>query len=84
MTTGAQTLAAIAQQHPVAATKPGPTVANIFGETLRPVNDEVSIIEALPFLSPKIGILWQVYPCEGLVIDFPSKEPISSDDDGKE
>uniref|UniRef100_A0A915L820 Uncharacterized protein n=1 Tax=Romanomermis culicivorax TaxID=13658 RepID=A0A915L820_ROMCU len=68
MTTGAQTLAAIAQQQPV---------ANAFGETLRAINDEVSIIEASAFpmataqRSPKIGVLCKVHPCGGLVINFP-------------
>uniref|UniRef100_A0A915HQ36 Uncharacterized protein n=1 Tax=Romanomermis culicivorax TaxID=13658 RepID=A0A915HQ36_ROMCU len=49
MRTGAQTLATIAQQQPVAAAKLPPPVANAFGETLRAVNDDVSIIEASPF-----------------------------------
>uniref|UniRef100_A0A915HQ68 Uncharacterized protein n=1 Tax=Romanomermis culicivorax TaxID=13658 RepID=A0A915HQ68_ROMCU len=87
-TTGAQMLAAIAQQQPVAAVTNSRTeVANTFGETLRSINNDISIIEALPFpmatalQSPKIGVLREVYPCRGLVIDFPSKEPISSEDD---
>uniref|UniRef100_A0A915L957 Uncharacterized protein n=1 Tax=Romanomermis culicivorax TaxID=13658 RepID=A0A915L957_ROMCU len=80
-TTGAQTLAAIAQQQPV---------TNAFGETLRAVNDDVSIIEMLPFptatapRSPKIGILREVHPCGGLVIDFRGEDPVSSDDDDEE
>uniref|UniRef100_A0A915HPP9 Uncharacterized protein n=1 Tax=Romanomermis culicivorax TaxID=13658 RepID=A0A915HPP9_ROMCU len=59
-TTGAQTLAAIAQQQPVAAVKLPPTVPNAFRETLRAINDDVSIIKASPFptatalRSPKI------------------------------
>uniref|UniRef100_A0A915IG23 Uncharacterized protein n=1 Tax=Romanomermis culicivorax TaxID=13658 RepID=A0A915IG23_ROMCU len=70
---GAQTLAAIAQQQPVATTKLPPTVANIFRETLRAINNNVSIIEASPFPtatasgSPKIGVLRKVH----LVMDFP-------------
>uniref|UniRef100_A0A915JKD3 Uncharacterized protein n=1 Tax=Romanomermis culicivorax TaxID=13658 RepID=A0A915JKD3_ROMCU len=62
-TAGAQTLVAIAQQQPVAALKPPPPVANTFGETLRTINNNVSDIEASPFLmatapwSPKIGVL---------------------------
>uniref|UniRef100_A0A915KJE5 Uncharacterized protein n=1 Tax=Romanomermis culicivorax TaxID=13658 RepID=A0A915KJE5_ROMCU len=69
-TTGAQRLAAISQQQPV---------ANAFGETLCAVNDDVSIIEASPFLmatapqSLKIGVLREVHPCGGLVIDFPAR-----------
>uniref|UniRef100_A0A915KS16 Uncharacterized protein n=1 Tax=Romanomermis culicivorax TaxID=13658 RepID=A0A915KS16_ROMCU len=84
---GAQRLVAIAQQQPVTATTNSlMEVANAFGETLRPVNDNVSIIEASPFLmatallSPKIGVLCEVHPCGGLVIHFPGEEPISSDD----
>uniref|UniRef100_A0A915I1H3 Secreted protein n=1 Tax=Romanomermis culicivorax TaxID=13658 RepID=A0A915I1H3_ROMCU len=90
MTTGAQTLAMIAQQQPVAALKPPLLVANTFGETLCAVNDDVSIIEASPFRmvtalrSPKICILCEVHPCGGLVIDFPGEELISCDYDGKE
>uniref|UniRef100_A0A915KVJ3 Uncharacterized protein n=1 Tax=Romanomermis culicivorax TaxID=13658 RepID=A0A915KVJ3_ROMCU len=89
--TGAQTLAAIAQQHPVVAATNLPTeVANAFGELLRAVNDDIRIIEASPFQtttapqSPKIGILHEVHPCGGLVIDFPGKEPILSDDNDEE
>uniref|UniRef100_A0A915JBJ8 Uncharacterized protein n=1 Tax=Romanomermis culicivorax TaxID=13658 RepID=A0A915JBJ8_ROMCU len=78
MMTGAQTLAAV--QSP----------QNIFGETLRAVNDNVSVIETSRFLtataqrSPKIGVLGKVHPCGGLVINFPGEEPISSDDDDEE
>uniref|UniRef100_A0A915IHE2 Uncharacterized protein n=1 Tax=Romanomermis culicivorax TaxID=13658 RepID=A0A915IHE2_ROMCU len=88
--TGAQTLAAIAQQQSVAATKPSPPVANTFGETLRAINDDVRVIKASPFptatapQSPTIGILREVHPCRGLVIDFPGEEPILSDDDDEE
>uniref|UniRef100_A0A915K725 Uncharacterized protein n=1 Tax=Romanomermis culicivorax TaxID=13658 RepID=A0A915K725_ROMCU len=85
---GAQTLAAIAQQQPLAAPTNLPTeVANTLEETLRTVNDVISIIEASPFLtttapwSPKIGVLRKNHPCRGLVINFPGKELISSDDD---
>uniref|UniRef100_A0A915J7E6 Uncharacterized protein n=1 Tax=Romanomermis culicivorax TaxID=13658 RepID=A0A915J7E6_ROMCU len=80
-TTGAQTQAAIAQQQPV---------ANAFAEMLRAVNDDVSIIEASPFpmatvpQSLKIGVLCDVHPCGGLVIDFPREDPVLSDDDDKE
>uniref|UniRef100_A0A915L925 Uncharacterized protein n=1 Tax=Romanomermis culicivorax TaxID=13658 RepID=A0A915L925_ROMCU len=90
MTTGAQTLAVIAQQQPVAAVKLPPSVANAFGETLHAINDDVSIIEALPFQmatapwSPKIGVLRKVHPCGGLVINFPREELISSGDDDEE
>uniref|UniRef100_A0A915L6H9 Uncharacterized protein n=1 Tax=Romanomermis culicivorax TaxID=13658 RepID=A0A915L6H9_ROMCU len=89
-TTGAQTLAAIAQQQPVAAAKVRPQVANPYGETLRTVSNDVSVIEASPFpmattpQSLKIGVLHEVHPCGGLVIDFPSEEPISSDNDDEE
>uniref|UniRef100_A0A915JAC8 Uncharacterized protein n=1 Tax=Romanomermis culicivorax TaxID=13658 RepID=A0A915JAC8_ROMCU len=81
MTTEAQTLAVIAQQQ---------LVANTFGETLHAVNDDVSIIEASPFpratalRSPKIGVLCEVHPCRGLVIDFPREDLVSSDDDDEE
>uniref|UniRef100_A0A915KI44 Uncharacterized protein n=1 Tax=Romanomermis culicivorax TaxID=13658 RepID=A0A915KI44_ROMCU len=81
MRTGAQTLAAIAQQQPV---------ANAFGEPLRAINDVVSITEASPFptatvsRSPKIGVLREVLPCGGLIIDFPGEDPVSSDDDDDE
>uniref|UniRef100_A0A915KYV2 Uncharacterized protein n=1 Tax=Romanomermis culicivorax TaxID=13658 RepID=A0A915KYV2_ROMCU len=80
--TGAQTLAAIAQQQPVAVAKSPTKVTNAFGETLRALNDYVSIIEASPFptatapQTPKIGVLCEVHPCRGLVIDFPGEEPI--------
>uniref|UniRef100_A0A915KQE7 Uncharacterized protein n=1 Tax=Romanomermis culicivorax TaxID=13658 RepID=A0A915KQE7_ROMCU len=81
MTTGAQTPGAIAQQQPV---------INAFGETLRAINDDISIIEAWPFRtatalwSLKIGVLCEVHPCRGLVIDFPREDPVSSDDDHEE
>uniref|UniRef100_A0A915JDA9 Uncharacterized protein n=1 Tax=Romanomermis culicivorax TaxID=13658 RepID=A0A915JDA9_ROMCU len=87
---GVQTLSAIAQQQPMATTKLSPPVANAFGETLRAVNDDVSIMEASPFSmattqrSPKIGVLREVHLCRGLVIDFPSENPVSSDNDDKE
>uniref|UniRef100_A0A915I5K0 Uncharacterized protein n=1 Tax=Romanomermis culicivorax TaxID=13658 RepID=A0A915I5K0_ROMCU len=90
MTTGTQTLAAIVQQQPVSAARSLTKVANAFRERLRAVNDNVSIIEASPFptptapQSPKIGVLREVHLCGGLVIDFPSEEPISSNDDNKE
>uniref|UniRef100_A0A915HPA6 Uncharacterized protein n=1 Tax=Romanomermis culicivorax TaxID=13658 RepID=A0A915HPA6_ROMCU len=80
-TTGAQTLAVIAQQQPV---------ANAFGEMLRAIKDDVSIIKASPFpratapQSPKIGVLHEVRICGGLVIDFPGEDPVSSDDDDEE
>uniref|UniRef100_A0A915KBZ8 Antifreeze protein n=1 Tax=Romanomermis culicivorax TaxID=13658 RepID=A0A915KBZ8_ROMCU len=49
--TSAQMLSMIAQQQPSAATTNSPTVvANGSGETLGPINDEVSIIKASPFL----------------------------------
>uniref|UniRef100_A0A915KWR1 Uncharacterized protein n=1 Tax=Romanomermis culicivorax TaxID=13658 RepID=A0A915KWR1_ROMCU len=61
-------LAAITQQEPEAAMTNSPTeMANAFGETLRAINDDISIIEASPFLtatapqSPKIGILRKVH-----------------------
>uniref|UniRef100_A0A915KRG0 Uncharacterized protein n=1 Tax=Romanomermis culicivorax TaxID=13658 RepID=A0A915KRG0_ROMCU len=66
----AQTLAAIAQQQPI---------TNTFGERLRAVNNDISVIEALPFTtatvlrSLKIGVLREVNPCGGLVIDFPER-----------
>uniref|UniRef100_A0A915L6E6 Uncharacterized protein n=1 Tax=Romanomermis culicivorax TaxID=13658 RepID=A0A915L6E6_ROMCU len=76
--TVAQMLAVIAQRQPVAAvTNLLTEVANAFGETLCTINDDVSIIEASPFRpatasqSPKIGVLREVHPCEGLVIDLP-------------
>uniref|UniRef100_A0A915KWE2 Uncharacterized protein n=1 Tax=Romanomermis culicivorax TaxID=13658 RepID=A0A915KWE2_ROMCU len=88
MTTGAQMLSAIVQQQPLATVTNSPTqVANAFGETLHAINDDVSIIEALPFLmatipqSPKIGVLHEVHQCGGLVINFPGEEPILWDDD---
>uniref|UniRef100_A0A915HNP3 Uncharacterized protein n=1 Tax=Romanomermis culicivorax TaxID=13658 RepID=A0A915HNP3_ROMCU len=78
---GAQTLAAIAQQQPV---------ANPFGELLRAISNNVSVTKVSPFptttvrRSPKIGVLRKVYPCGGLVIDFPGEDLISSDDDDDE
>uniref|UniRef100_A0A915I3H7 Uncharacterized protein n=1 Tax=Romanomermis culicivorax TaxID=13658 RepID=A0A915I3H7_ROMCU len=81
MTTGAQTLVVISQQQPV---------PNAFGETLCTINDDVSIIEASPFLMatapqfPKIGVLREVDPCGGLVIDFPGEDLVSSDNDNEE
>uniref|UniRef100_A0A915IYK8 Uncharacterized protein n=1 Tax=Romanomermis culicivorax TaxID=13658 RepID=A0A915IYK8_ROMCU len=79
-TTGAQALAAIAQQQPVAAATNLPTeVAKAFGETLGTVKDNISIIEVSPFptatalRSPKIGVLPEVHPCGGLVMDFPAR-----------
>uniref|UniRef100_A0A915IJA3 Uncharacterized protein n=1 Tax=Romanomermis culicivorax TaxID=13658 RepID=A0A915IJA3_ROMCU len=88
MMTDAQMLAVIAQQQPMAATTDLLTeAANAFGETLHAINDDLSIIEASPFLtatalqSPKIGVLREVHPCGGLVINFPGEEPISSDND---
>uniref|UniRef100_A0A915K9C6 Uncharacterized protein n=1 Tax=Romanomermis culicivorax TaxID=13658 RepID=A0A915K9C6_ROMCU len=80
----------IAQQQPVAAAKPPPKVANAFGETLRAINDDISIMEASPFhtgtapQSQKIGVLREVHPCRGLVIDFPGEEQLLSNHDGKE
>uniref|UniRef100_A0A915JYM3 Uncharacterized protein n=1 Tax=Romanomermis culicivorax TaxID=13658 RepID=A0A915JYM3_ROMCU len=74
----------------ITAAKRPPKVANTFGETLPALNKDVSIIEASPFpmaralQSPKVGILREVNPCGGLVIDFPREEPISSDDDDEE
>uniref|UniRef100_A0A915KMP2 Uncharacterized protein n=1 Tax=Romanomermis culicivorax TaxID=13658 RepID=A0A915KMP2_ROMCU len=59
-------------------------------ETLRRVNEDVSIIEESPFPTavpprlPKVGILREIHPCGGLVIDFPGHEPISSDSDEEE
>uniref|UniRef100_A0A915JQE4 Secreted protein n=1 Tax=Romanomermis culicivorax TaxID=13658 RepID=A0A915JQE4_ROMCU len=90
-TTGAQTLAVIAQQQLVAAAINLPTeVANAFGEMLCAVNDNISILEASPFLMatapqfPEIGVLCKVHLCGGLIIDFPGEEPISSNDDDEE
>uniref|UniRef100_A0A915JCR4 Uncharacterized protein n=1 Tax=Romanomermis culicivorax TaxID=13658 RepID=A0A915JCR4_ROMCU len=90
MMTSAQMLSAIAQQQPLAAATNLPMeVANAFEETLGTVNDDISLIEALPFLmatalpSPKIGVLREAHLCGGLVIDFPSEE-ISSDSDHEE
>uniref|UniRef100_A0A915I0N8 Uncharacterized protein n=1 Tax=Romanomermis culicivorax TaxID=13658 RepID=A0A915I0N8_ROMCU len=86
----AQTLAAIAQQQPAVATNLSHLVVNAFGETLRAVNHDVSIIEALPFptatapQSLKIGNLHEVHLCGGSVIDFPCEEQVSSDDDDEE
>uniref|UniRef100_A0A915IBW2 Uncharacterized protein n=1 Tax=Romanomermis culicivorax TaxID=13658 RepID=A0A915IBW2_ROMCU len=83
--TGAQLLLAIAQQQPVATAKPSPMVANTFGETLRTLNDDVSVIEVSPFpmattpRSLKIGVLGKVHLCGGLVIDLPGEKPISSE-----
>uniref|UniRef100_A0A915JPT6 Uncharacterized protein n=1 Tax=Romanomermis culicivorax TaxID=13658 RepID=A0A915JPT6_ROMCU len=79
--TGARTLAAIAQQQPV---------ANAFGELLGTVNEDVSVIEGSPFLratvplSLKIGVLCEVHPCGGLVMDSPEEDPVSSDHDDDE
>uniref|UniRef100_A0A915HKS3 Uncharacterized protein n=1 Tax=Romanomermis culicivorax TaxID=13658 RepID=A0A915HKS3_ROMCU len=83
-------LAAIVQQQPVAAAKPPPMLANAFGEMLRAINDDISIIEASLFLratapwSPKIGVFREVHPCRGLIINFPGEERILSDDEDEE
>uniref|UniRef100_A0A915HTQ4 Uncharacterized protein n=1 Tax=Romanomermis culicivorax TaxID=13658 RepID=A0A915HTQ4_ROMCU len=89
--TGAQMLVVIAQQQPVAAAINSATeVPNTFGEMLRAIKDDVSIIEATPFLtsttpqSLKIGVLHEVHPCGGLVNDFPGEELILSDHKDKE
>uniref|UniRef100_A0A915JVK3 Uncharacterized protein n=1 Tax=Romanomermis culicivorax TaxID=13658 RepID=A0A915JVK3_ROMCU len=88
--TGAQTLAAITQRQPAAATKPSPLVANAFRKTLRAINDDVSIIEGSPFptatapRSPKIGVLPKAHPFGGFVIDLPGERPISSNNDDDE
>uniref|UniRef100_A0A915KC27 Uncharacterized protein n=1 Tax=Romanomermis culicivorax TaxID=13658 RepID=A0A915KC27_ROMCU len=89
-TTGAQTLAVIAQQQLLAAARSRTKVTNVFGETLRSVNDDVSVIEASLFpmatapQSLKIGVLGEIHPCGGLIIDLPGEELISSDDDNEE
>uniref|UniRef100_A0A915K781 Uncharacterized protein n=1 Tax=Romanomermis culicivorax TaxID=13658 RepID=A0A915K781_ROMCU len=65
-------------------------VVNAFGEPLCAVSDNVSVTQASPFLRatvprfPKIGLLRQVHPCGGLVIDFPGEDPVLSDDDDDE
>uniref|UniRef100_A0A915L777 Secreted protein n=1 Tax=Romanomermis culicivorax TaxID=13658 RepID=A0A915L777_ROMCU len=91
MRTCLQTLLAITQQLPPAATTSSPTVeATAVEDTLHSVNDDVSIIKASRFqsatapLSPKVGILHQIHPSGGPVIDFPSEEPISSDSEEEE
>uniref|UniRef100_A0A915J3D5 Uncharacterized protein n=1 Tax=Romanomermis culicivorax TaxID=13658 RepID=A0A915J3D5_ROMCU len=68
-TTGAQMLEVIAQQQPLAAATNSRTeVAKAFGEMLRAVNNDVSIIEASLFArttaprSPKIGVLREIHP----------------------
>uniref|UniRef100_A0A915L535 Uncharacterized protein n=1 Tax=Romanomermis culicivorax TaxID=13658 RepID=A0A915L535_ROMCU len=72
-------------QQPVATAKPLPQVTKAFGETLRAINDDVSVIEALPFPTatalrcPKISVLREVQLCGGLVINFPGEELILSD-----
>uniref|UniRef100_A0A915KNB7 Uncharacterized protein n=1 Tax=Romanomermis culicivorax TaxID=13658 RepID=A0A915KNB7_ROMCU len=56
-------------------------------QLLPAVNNAVNITEASPFptatvpQSLKIGVLREVHPCGDLVIDFPTEEPVSSDDD---
>uniref|UniRef100_A0A915IA82 Uncharacterized protein n=1 Tax=Romanomermis culicivorax TaxID=13658 RepID=A0A915IA82_ROMCU len=90
-TMSVQTLSAIAQQLPSVVTTSSLCIAaNAFGEILCPINDKISIIEASPFLSaptlwsPKIGVLREIHPHRGLVLDFPSEEAISSDGDDDE
>uniref|UniRef100_A0A915J9Y8 Uncharacterized protein n=1 Tax=Romanomermis culicivorax TaxID=13658 RepID=A0A915J9Y8_ROMCU len=70
MMTGVQTLAAIAQQQPVGAAR-SPTKCH----------QGIAIPDGNCLWSLKIGVLREVHPCAGLVIDFPGKESISSDDD---
>uniref|UniRef100_A0A915IE74 Uncharacterized protein n=1 Tax=Romanomermis culicivorax TaxID=13658 RepID=A0A915IE74_ROMCU len=66
------------------------TFATAFKEMLRAINDDVSIIEALPFpmatapRSPKIGVLRKAHPCGNLVMDFPGEDPVSLDDNDEE
>uniref|UniRef100_A0A915I0Y1 Uncharacterized protein n=1 Tax=Romanomermis culicivorax TaxID=13658 RepID=A0A915I0Y1_ROMCU len=78
----------ITQQLLATATNWPTVMANAFGSILFPVNDDVSIIKVSPFpmattpQSRRIGVLHEVHPCRGLVINFPdNEEPISSDDD---
>uniref|UniRef100_A0A915HFE3 Uncharacterized protein n=1 Tax=Romanomermis culicivorax TaxID=13658 RepID=A0A915HFE3_ROMCU len=59
-------------------------------ELLRAINNAINVTEAWPFptatvpRSPKIGVLREVHPCGGLVIDFPGEDPVLSDDDDVE
>uniref|UniRef100_A0A915HRQ5 Uncharacterized protein n=1 Tax=Romanomermis culicivorax TaxID=13658 RepID=A0A915HRQ5_ROMCU len=80
------TLRAPAQDTSPAAAMESPVVEPMaVHETLCPVIVDVSIIEESPFpmavasWSPKLGILREIHPCGGLVIDFPGQEPISAD-----
>uniref|UniRef100_A0A915K8D0 Uncharacterized protein n=1 Tax=Romanomermis culicivorax TaxID=13658 RepID=A0A915K8D0_ROMCU len=91
MTTSAQILSVIAQPQPLAAVTESRTeVANAFGDMLRPVNDEVGIMEMWSFpiattpQSLKIGVHPEVHPCRGLVMDFPAEERILSDSNDEE
>uniref|UniRef100_A0A915J732 Uncharacterized protein n=1 Tax=Romanomermis culicivorax TaxID=13658 RepID=A0A915J732_ROMCU len=67
-------------------TTPQP-VANACQEPSPAANNTINVTEASPFpvatvpRSPKIGVLREVHPCGGLVIDFPGEELVSSDDD---
>uniref|UniRef100_A0A915HVX1 Uncharacterized protein n=1 Tax=Romanomermis culicivorax TaxID=13658 RepID=A0A915HVX1_ROMCU len=91
MTMSVLMLLEIAQLPPAATGTNSPTVVtNAFGEMLHALNDYISIIEASPFpsatalRSPKISVLPGIHPCQGLVVNFPSQEPIPWDSDDKE
>uniref|UniRef100_A0A915I2Y3 Replication protein A3 n=1 Tax=Romanomermis culicivorax TaxID=13658 RepID=A0A915I2Y3_ROMCU len=44
----------------------------------------VTIPDGNPPRSLKIGVLHEVQPCGGLVIDFPEEDPVLSDNDDEE
>uniref|UniRef100_A0A915IBY3 Uncharacterized protein n=1 Tax=Romanomermis culicivorax TaxID=13658 RepID=A0A915IBY3_ROMCU len=68
---------------------PGP-LARFIAQGPPPGIPTDSALKALPFpmatapRSPKIGVLREVHPCGGLVIDFPGEDSVSSDDNDEE
>uniref|UniRef100_A0A915JPK4 Uncharacterized protein n=1 Tax=Romanomermis culicivorax TaxID=13658 RepID=A0A915JPK4_ROMCU len=86
-----QTAPATAQSISPAAATESPVIKPMaINEIMCSVNEDVSIIEESPFpkatalRSPKVGILWEIHPCRGLVINFHIQELISSDSDEEE
>uniref|UniRef100_A0A915ID86 Uncharacterized protein n=1 Tax=Romanomermis culicivorax TaxID=13658 RepID=A0A915ID86_ROMCU len=49
-----------------------------------PKTGSVTIPDGNPPRSRKIGVLHEVQPCGGLVIDFPEEDPVLSDNDDEE
>uniref|UniRef100_A0A915JQ14 Uncharacterized protein n=1 Tax=Romanomermis culicivorax TaxID=13658 RepID=A0A915JQ14_ROMCU len=86
-----QTLLATAQNASPATGIELPVVESMaVNKIMHPVNEDVSIIEESPFLMatalqpPNVGLLCEIHQCEGLVINFPSQELISSNSNKEE